>query len=58
MRTVVRNLSKMAKRMSDNSVTDLFQSGAGFYMHTLSAEALLADKVHRGSGAEPSHLDD
>lgn len=42
----------------DKNAIDFFQFRAGFYMHTLSREALLADKVRWGSGADPSHSDD
>lgn len=49
---------KTVKQTRDKSVTDFFQTWAGFYMHTLSREALLADKVRWGSGADPSHSDD
>lgn len=42
----------------DKNAIYFFQTGAGFYMHTLNREALLADKVRWGSGAEPSHSDD
>lgn len=53
-----RKKKKTVKQTRDKSVTDFFQTGAGFYMHTLSREALLADKVRWGSGADPSHSDD
>ncbi len=51
--------SIFCKKVRQDEIKTHFTSfRAGFYMHTLSREALLADKVGWGSGAEPSHLDD